>query len=245
MYVLLEDGVVLGAGTHREVCEEIADRRVGEGWSAWVDDGGARRRTHRVDSGAVRNESEQQIVRVPLAGYTPPRSYHASGWARDITTSPALVDFFKRFRPPIATPDLPETFDIGRMREVIHELHEKGTHVDAVKVGEGPAWSWLKAGLDKLPRYPSSRLMPDSHTAAMIWGLPVVLDPNVPEDEIHMGGVVFIVGHDGGLVPTGQVVRIDQGEMRRIVRENFERDLRKHLRLGRDDPGFTNPPSRD
>lgn len=100
---------------------------------------------------------------------------------------------------------------VDRMQQVMHELSEKRTAIDAVRVGGGPAWEWLKAGLDRLATHPSRSPMPDSRAAAMIWGIPVLLDPNMPDDEIRMGDVVFVIGTDGGLVPAGQVIRIDKG----------------------------------
>lgn len=70
IYVLTEQGRVLGAGAERGDCEAIADRRGESGWTDWVEAGpGCWQRMKQdgiwADSGDI-----QAITQAPLAGYT-------------------------------------------------------------------------------------------------------------------------------------------------------------------------------
>lgn len=242
MYVVLnlwkERASVAGVGADLASAEEIA-ARIGEpySWGRWWSgnpDSGTMERRARWADGSPHPDHRQEIVRVPLAGMV-----DWSSKTRELP--PPIADGpWAGWHPMGATAEssAPPELTVDRLREVVAELHGKRSAIDEVCVGAGPAWEWLKAGLDKLTNYPSDAPMPDSRVAAMIWGVPVRLDPNVPKDEIQMGDTVFIVGSEGGRVRPGNVVRMDEAEFQQVVRENTMRDLREHLRLGRDDLGY-------
>jgi len=251
VYVVLslwkERASVVGVGADLASAEEIADRLGvpylwGDWWISVNPDSGIRGRGARWADGSLHPDHQQKIVRVPLAGMVkvppPGEVVYETGGIIDV---PLGMDrIIGSASAPNVTPQpaIPPGLTVDRLKQVIAELHGNRGVIDEARVGDGPAWEWLKAGLDRLTTYPSAAPMPDSRAAAMIWGIPIRLDPNMPKDEIHMGDTVFIVGSEEGRVRPGTVVRIDQAELRRAVQENTVRDLRKHLRLGRDDPGY-------
>lgn len=86
IYVLTENGVVLGAGTDRSACEDIADRR-GDRWGEWFEERDDEwRRIRSVTVGGILRDI-QRIVRTPLAGYI--RDWPALGSIDE--TGPALL----------------------------------------------------------------------------------------------------------------------------------------------------------
>jgi hypothetical protein len=240
-----DGATVIGAATDLDGAEEIADRpdEFGDpvaGWSEWSADGNSWtwRRDALHSDGSPHASLYQEIIRVPLAGMVkvPPTGevvYETGG----IIDAPIEMDrIIGSASAPNVTPQpgIPPWLTVDRLKQVVAELHGKRKVIDEVRVGDGPAWEWLKAGLDRLTTYPSGAPMPDSRAAAMIWGIPVRLDPNVPKDEIRMGDVVFVIGSADphSRVPDGHVVRIDKGWIERVRDEGFRRDLRNHLRSG-------------
>jgi hypothetical protein len=99
----------------------------------------------------------------------------------------------------------------------IYELIEGERPPIRIQVGDGAAWAWLKAGLNKVTTYPSDAPMPDPRASAMMWGMPVVLDPKIPPDEIHIGEKVLIIGTGHNGLAEGEVVQVDKAALRRAV----------------------------
>jgi hypothetical protein len=67
IYVLVEDGKVLGAGSDRATAMDIADHRDQNAWTTWHPFTDSWERKHRQPA-EDRRPVRQQIVRVPLAG---------------------------------------------------------------------------------------------------------------------------------------------------------------------------------
>jgi hypothetical protein len=279
VYVLTEDGHVLGAGTDRSACEDVADRR-GDDWPGWADAGGGvwERRVGKFSEPSSR---VQRITRVSLAGMATTRQLSAAlGEAvrREMAEQPVTYDVLEVeisgsgphyvwnedrtgvvpkdgpidaskpfFLAPEEVPAVDERVwpsgwqKLGATVEAPPALRGEQVaadmrHIfetqalkraDDIRVGDGPAWEWLKAGLDKVATYPRDAPMPDSRAAAMIWGLPVILDPNIPRNEIHIGDVVYVVGPEDILGETA-LLRFDFAEMDRTKRE-FDRQYGEWL----------------
>lgn len=254
--------VVIGAGADQEAARSVADRLGGDeakpagGWSPWRQDPwDVERNVWRRDAlnrkGKPHASLQQEIVRVPLAG---------GGEAPGVRLSPETLRLLERDvaadrnrmrmtaivndlalaqvkKVATATDDLDIAHDdvLLRMRELMATWRKSGElERPEIRVGGGPAWEWLKAGLDKVSTYPSDAPMPDARASAMIWGLPIVRDPDVADDEIRVGQVVYKVGHESGLIRPGTVMRYDLSKLPESLRDWYRTAW-----------GPTSPPSRD
>jgi hypothetical protein len=74
-----------------------------------------------------------------------------------------------------------------------------------IRVGTGAARQWLERTVDVMPG--GSR--PATAVLSTIAGVPIVLDANMPPDEIRVGPVTYVVGTPDGIVRPGQMVRIE------------------------------------
>lgn len=203
IYVLVEDGKVLGAGSDLATAMDIVDRRDQNAWTTWHPFTDSWERKHRRPAGH-RQPVCQQIVRVPLAGATawdgssdPLTDMRAFSGERLATIGYARVPLADGAEPIINTrmtgePDPPSW---TQMCELVNRLRPAPMQRDKVRCGSGDAWRWVQRGLDGVAPYPAGQASPDS-VAARIWGIDVVLDPNMPPDMIRFGTKVFVINGD-------------------------------------------------
>lgn len=215
-YVVVEDGRILGAGASLEDAQQIADRRGENEWLDWSETPRGWSRDHRLVGvgpiGAI-----QQIVRVPLAGYTETAFPLGEDTSRLLERDRAEHAAVQRYTDLVIGLQL-QNHPPGpaEMRALLSQLKPG----PKLRCGSGEAWRWLERGLDAMASFPAQSPLPTS-VAARVCGVDVVLDPNMPPNMIRFGPKLFMV--DGAVV---REIDLDQlGEVGPAI------DL----------PGFTSP----
>lgn len=221
VYVLTENGHVLGAGTDRSVSEDIADRR-GDTWSEWIEESDGHWIRHRAVTSGWNRRDKQEIVRVQLAGMP-----ELGGLARDWVDQVAKAVPYRvpagqaTVTYPWADGDLRADLRTVRGEELARlgysdllstierwkaairdaEMPTDGT----IRAGTGAARQWVERAVDAMPG--GSR--PATTDLSMMAGLTIVLDASIPPDQIKIGPVTYVVGTPEGIVRPGQMVRIE------------------------------------
>lgn len=229
------EGVVLGAGASMEDASTVADRFPADPftWGEWISDPGSGVRSKRwVRRDGVR-EGGQEIVCVPLAGYT------GSLLAEGLTTEGLTADL-RRVRGTdlvrlgyVAPPWAEEMINIsswaavaaraanaaaGATREALVDAirlvdeawtrnREAGVRADEIRIGTGPAKRYLERMAERFSSAARGTLLTDTS----IMGLPIVIDPAMPPELIRIGGVAYLIDvpEPGQMLRLGdEVVRI-------------------------------------
>lgn len=201
VYVALLNGVVIGAGADLASAQEIAERNRGSlgyrpDWEPWQ---------HTVDSDLWSRRAEglqlQKIVKVPLAGYTE-MAYTLMPdtqklLERDRARS-AQHERFDRLVNDLAVKAMTEALPpvtMEQLADIAAKLKELPGHPGPIKAGNGPAWDWLRRGLEQMATYPSDQTLPDS-VAARVMGIDVILDPDLPPNVVRFDDRILVINGD-------------------------------------------------
>lgn len=216
VYVALLNGVVIGAGADLASAQEIAERNRGSlgyrpDWEPWQ---------HTVDSDLWSRRAEglqlQKIVKVPLAGYVEevPIEQGPFKQAWDGSNDPiadmrsaegesltklgyndlAIGDWRRGEAPPVT---------MDQLVEITAKMKNPPNHPGPIKAGNGPAWDWLRRGLEQMATYPSGQTLPDS-VAARMMGIDVILDPDLPPNVVRFGDRIWVINGDAVYETTEQ-----------------------------------------
>ena len=99
---------------------------------------------------------------------------------------------------------------IGDMLATVAKIQPLGQlpASDKVRVGGGEAWEWMSAAIDRECPRRAEQALPYG-VAARMYGLDVVLDPNIPGNQIRIGSTVYLIAPD-------QSVYVVHADLRRI-----------------------------
>lgn len=217
-----EGSTVIGAGAELTDAEDIADRGTDDdpqfaGWSEWKESGPVRRRDALTATG-MHPSLFQEIARSPLAG----RMWHENGAD---ALRPREVKGLDRIAGAAASVTSPEGHDmwtLDRMREVLTSLPQPIYRPSEIRVGSGSARRWIEAQVEgDGTAYPMNKPWPTDAMTALA-GIPVFIDGSLPTNVIKAGPMTYVLDTEGGPVPVGQAIAVDEDRLRRFAEDALE-----------------------